>query len=463
MTTVAPFKGIFFNPTQIPHLEEVVTPPYDVISENEAADFLGKNPYSMIQLDLRNTEGADSDKEEQYKQARDKFTEWQNKEVLVRDEVPAIYLYYIAYTHPSGRHLTRKGLVSLVELAEFSEGVVRPHEKTFDAVIVDRIKLMDFCKAQFSKVFSVFSDPVNEVFSCLEKSREPEPICESQDSFGNTHTLWRVTDQKALAAVSRFFRDRPVYIADGHHRYTTALNCRRRVVEKNGGIEPDNPSNFIMMYLSSMEDEGMSILPTHRLLQYPDTISADRLISKFASGLQVEEISGGSREVLIGEVLSRMEEAELAASPESSGTFGLYHPREDRCFLLQLREEIFKQASVLAEKAAVLRDLDVVVLSELFFGTYLGLDHQHIVRDKLVSYFSDPDAALDVAVKKSLDDDNSTQLLFLLNPTKIKQVTDVADAGEIMPHKSTYFYPKILTGMLINKLVVGEKIQRFDK
>ncbi len=458
MTTVAPFQGIFFNPAKITSLEEVVTPPYDVINEQEAADFLEKNPYSMIQLDIRNNGDGGEEQKRRYQEARDKFHQWQREGVLVRDRVPAIYLYYIDYVHPSGRRLTRKGLVALVELAEFSEGVVRPHEKTFDTVIADRLKLMDSCRAQFSKVFSIFSDPADEVFPLLEKSREQEPICRSKDALGNIHTLWRVTDEKVLAAVSSFFRTRPVYIADGHHRYTTALNCRRRAVEKSGSLAPDNPYNFIMMYLASMEDEGMSILPTHRLLNYPGHVSADGLVSRLRHGMEVSEITGGSREVLIAEVLAAMEEKGLTAV-----TFGLYHPGEDRCFLLRLQEEFLQQAAALAGKAPVLQHLDVVVLSELIFGEYLGLDNRRIVREKRVGYYSDPDIALDVAVKKSVSEEEETPLLFLLNPTRIRQVTDVADAGEIMPHKSTYFYPKILTGMLINKLAADERIRRFDE
>lgn len=461
MATVSPFKGIFFNPDKISSLEDIVTPPYDVINEQEAADFLGKNPYSMIQLDLRNSGDENSDGEQRYTRARDTFSNWQEEQVLIRDKVPAIYLYYIDYLHPSGQRLTRKGLVALVELAEFSEGVVRPHEKTFDAVIDDRLRLMDSCQAQFSKVFSVFSDPAGHVFSTLENKREQEPICRLQDTLGNTHTLWRVTDPEALASVASFFKSRPVYIADGHHRYTTALQCRRRMAERNGGISPDSPYNFIMMYLACIEDEGMSILPTHRLLDYPDKISADELAARFAEGVEVQEITGGSREVLIAEVLAAMEEETAVGSDSPAVTFGLYHPGEDRCFLLRVSQETIRHASILSDKQEVLKQLDVVILSELFLGQYLGLDHQRIVREKLVSYYSDPDAALDTAVKKSVSDEERTQLLFLLNPTRIRQVTEVADAGEIMPHKSTYFYPKILTGMLINKLVADERIQRY--
>jgi len=437
-------------------MEEVVTPPYDVISEEDAAKFLEKNAYSMIQLDLRNTSQDTGGNADRYDQARTLFQAWQEEGVLIRDDKPAIYLYAITYTHPSGRKLTRKGLICLVGLAEFNEGVVKPHEKTFEAVISDRLRLMCECKAQFSKVFSLYQDRESAVIAALEKARESEPLCASRDHFGNVHTLWRVTDPAALAFVSRYFADRPVYIADGHHRYTTALGCRRQELLKNPDLPPDSPYNFIMMYLCAAEDEGLSVLPTHRLLRYPGILSADRCVARLRQGLGVEEIRGATREVLMAEVLARMNEWAMTSEVP---VFGLYHPGEDRCFLLTLQDE-YEQYAALADKPRVLRSLDVVVLSELLINDLLELDHHRITTEKLISYFSDPDEAIDVAVKRSIDDESSTQLLFLLNPTRVSQVTAVADSGQIMPHKSTYFFPKILTGLLINKLEAGERITR---
>jgi uncharacterized protein (DUF1015 family) len=410
----------------------------------------------MIQLDLRNTSQDSGGNAERYARARTLFDAWQEEGVLIRDEQPAMYLYYITYTHPSGRRLTRKGLICLVGLAEFSEGIVKPHEKTFEAVIVDRLQLMCECQAQFSKVFSLFDDQDNAVIFALEKAREPEPLCASRDHFGNTHTLWRVTDAKALATTARYFADRPVYIADGHHRYTTALGCRGRELQRNPAMAPDSPYNFIMMYLCPTGDEGLSVLPTHRLLQYPGKLGADRCVALLRQGLSVEEIRGATREALIAEVLARMNEWAMT-SPVP--VFSLYHAGEDRCFLLTLQDDC-EQYAALAEKPRVLRGLDVVILSELLIRDLLGLAHTRITSEKLISYFSDPDEAIDVAVKKSVAGGESTPLLFLLNPTRISQVTAVADSGQIMPHKSTYFFPKILTGLLINKLNGDEKISR---
>ena len=450
MAVVAPFRGIRYNPDKIENLEEVVTPPYDVINEEEGASFLDKNPYSMIQLDLRNTSQEAGSEEGRYQDARSRFDQWQDDGVLIRDREPAIYLYYIDYTHPSGRRLTRKGLVALVGLAEFEEGIVKPHEKTFDGVIADRLELMDECRAQFSQVFSIYSDPEQFVIQVLENAREEEPVCVTRDHHDNTHTLWRVTDSRALALVHDFFVARSVYIADGHHRYTTALACRRRIRERNPDLPPDSPFNFIMMYLCASEDQGLSVLPTHRLVRWPGLHTADQVVERLRHGFSVQELGGGSRETLVGELLARMEDAR-------GPVFGFYHAGEDRAFLLAMLESAADDPH-LAARPPVLRRLDVVILSDLLLDSCLGLDHDQCLRQRLVSYYSDPDEALDVAVKEAIADNNATPLLFLLNPTPVQQVLEVADKGEIMPHKSTYFYPKILTGLLINKLDSEERI-----
>jgi uncharacterized protein (DUF1015 family) len=456
MAVVAPFCGLRYNPEKIERLEDVVTPPYDVISTDDEKRLLQKNPYSMINLDLRNISQGTTEDDGRYAQARERFQSWQKEDVLVQDEQPAIYLYYIDYNHPDGRRLTRKGIVSLVGLAEFAEGIVKPHEKTFSGVISDRLQLMETCKAQFSQIFSIYSDEKQEVINKLEQVREDEPLLQVDDQNANTHTLWQVTDTEALEYVHRLFADKPVYIADGHHRYTTALDCRKRALAHTPDLPADHPCRFIMMYLCACEDPGLSVLPTHRLVRWPGKMSGDQLRERMQQGMTVTEIDQGSRETLIAEVLNRMNEAD-----NSGGTpaFGVYHPGEDRAFLLRMQEETIDRSPSLVDKPEVLQELDVVVLSDLLIQDYLGLGHEQCVRDGLVSYISDSDMALDEAVKESVLQDSNTPLLFLLNPTKVEQVLKVADSDNIMPHKSTYFYPKIMTGLLLNKLDAEQSVQ----
>ncbi|MGB5684549.1 MAG: DUF1015 domain-containing protein [Candidatus Electrothrix sp.] len=459
MAVVAPFRGVRYNPEKIERLEDVVTPPYDVISTDDEKKLLQKNPYSMINLDLRNISQGTTEDDGRYEQARERFQAWQDENVLIQDEQPSIYLYYIDYNHPSGKRLTRKGIVSLVGLAEFSEGIVKPHEKTFAGVISDRVQLMETCKAQFSQIFSIYADQEQKIISRLEKVREAEPMLQINDQNANTHTLWRVTDKEALEFVHHFFADKPVYIADGHHRYTTALNCRRRALAADPDLPADHPCHYIMMYLCACEDPGLSVLPTHRLVRQPGSMSGDQLQKRMQLGMIVTEIKQGGRETLIAEVLNRMNEIDTSGGMPA---FGVYHPGEDRAFLLRMQNETISGSPSLADKPEVLQELDVVVLSDLLIQDYLGLSHEQCVNEGLVSYLSDSDVALDEAVKESVLQETHTPLLFLLNPTKVKQVLKVADSDNIMPHKSTYFYPKIMTGLLLNKLDDGEHIHPFD-
>lgn len=458
MADIGALKGVRFNTDKVGNLDDVVTPPYDVINENAVKSFIAKNPYSMIQLDITKNPGESNEGDERYDKAAQLFNQWLSEKVLVRDEQDTIYIYETRYKHPSGTFLTRKGLVCLVGLFEFSDGVVKPHEKTFPTVIKDRLKLTEHCQAQFSQVFSFYSDAENYVINLLDSVRG-EQLASITDADGCTHSIYPVTEPEVIENVQRFFKDRSLYIADGHHRYTTALAYRNKKKESEPKFNDNSPANHIMMYVCPMEDEGLSVLPTHRLLSWPGKLNCKQLLNRLSIGFEIEEIAGGTREALLQELLSRMDEIDRRDVNKSSSAFGVYHPGEDRCFLLTLKKNI---GGLLDDAEDVMKKLDVFILSELIIKKIFGLDSHRCEKDNLISYFSDADEALDTAVKQDLDRKGFTQLLFLMNPTRVVQVKNVADQGLIMPHKSTYFYPKIMTGLIFNKLVDDEQISRID-
>ena len=290
MALIAPFRGLRYNTARISRLEDVVTPPYDVIDLKAQQDFLDRNPYSMIKLDLSKNVTPDEMTNERYGDSLRLLEKWQEDSILVRDDQPVIYLYYIDYNHPSGRKLTRKGLVCLTGLAEFSEGIVKPHEQIFRGVVTDRLRLLDTCRTQFSQVFSIYSDEQGEVLDALESARDPEPLCDSEDQDGCRHVIWQVRDQGAIARARALFGDKSVYIADGHHRYNTALQMRELMEERQGAVAEDSPFNFIMMYLCAMEDPGLSVLPTHRMVRM-SSVSADEVLAKLNSNFVIGESS----------------------------------------------------------------------------------------------------------------------------------------------------------------------------
>jgi len=457
MAFVAPFKGVYFNVEKVGSLDDVVTPPYDVISENAVESYTAKNPYSMIRLDITKNPGGATGDASRYQNVADLFQQWLDQDVLMRDKQSALYLYTVQYKHPSGKMLTRKGIVALVGLAEFDEGIVKPHEEIFESVISDRLRLLDTTKAQFSQIFSLYSDEENRVIKLMDDAIKEEPMGTVIDGDGCVHSLYRVTDETLISQVQEFFVDKSLYIADGHHRYNTALAYRRLQKERNADFSDRDPANHIMMYLCPMEDPGLSVLPTHRLLHWPGKLSVEDLMARLEPWFHLKEIKNGSREVLLCEVLSRMDEEEKGFVEKTSTTFGVYHPGEDRCFLLLMKQEA---QQLLKNKPEQLQELDVVVLSDVIIRGALELDHQRCEEDNLIHYFSDPDEAMDVAVKECNETDTQTPLLFVMNPTRVKQVKQVADEKLIMPHKSTYFYPKIMTGLLFNQQVSGEEVQR---
>jgi uncharacterized protein (DUF1015 family) len=455
MAFIAPFKGVSFNVDKVGSLDDVVTPPYDVISEQAVDTYSQKNPYSMIRLDITKNPGGAVGEDSRYQNVADLLQQWLDEDVLFRDKHPALYLYSVQYKHPSGQTLIRKGLVSLVELVEFAEGVVKPHEETFDSVIADRLRLLDTTKAQFSQIFSLYSDEENKVLNLLDAAKEHDSMGSVVDGDGCIHSLYRVSDVTVIEQVQESFMAKSLYIADGHHRYTTALAYRKLQRERNAEFSDKDPANHIMMYLCPMEDPGLSVLPTHRLLQWPGMINMEDLRLRLDPWFELEEMQEGTREVLLAEVLSRMDEKESATA--AANTFGVYHPGEDRCFLLTMKPAA---KEVLKNKPEQLQELDVVILSDVIIQKAMELDHERCESENLIHYYSDPDEAIDVAVKDWNKQDEMTPLLFVMNPTRVQQVKQVADENLIMPHKSTYFYPKIMTGLLFNQLVDGEDVSR---
>jgi uncharacterized protein (DUF1015 family) len=457
MAFIAPLKGVRYNPDKVGKIDDVVTPPYDVINENSVEFFISKTPYSMIRLDITKNPGPTDGSDARYVEAAFLFNQWLEEGILLRDAQDSLYLYEVDYLHPpTGKRRIRKGLVCLVGLADFSEGIVKPHERTFDTIIEDRLKLTQYCQAQFSQVFSLFSDTENTVVGLLEQG-QGKPVGSVTDADGCIHSLKQVTDSEIIKKIQYFFLERSLYIADGHHRYTTALAYRRYLQNRQGGLAENSPANHIMMYLCPMEDPGLSVLPTHRLLNWPGKMGVAELTERLNRGFELEEVAFGSREVLIGEVLSRMAEIEDVSQDKKSSIFAVYHPGEDRCFLLKMRPEAIED---IGEMETCLKELDVVILSDLIIEKYFDLSRHRCEQENLVRYFSDLDEALDTAVKNSTMSEDCMPLLFVMNPTRVEQVRNVADQGLIMPHKSTYFYPKVMTGLLFNQLKDNEVISR---
>jgi len=449
MAFITPFKGIRYNIEKAGKLEDLISPPFDIINNNAEEALRSRNPYNVIRLDLAKNPGQDKNV------APYRFTDaaalldlWIKEGILVQDQEQALYPYDVEYILPNGTKRIRKGFVCLVALSEFGEKIVKPHERIFDSVLNDRLELTRQCRAQFSQVFSTFSDPDNRAVALLERVKE-DPVASITDEDGCCHVLWKVTESNTIEAVVNHLRESSIYIADGHHQYTTALALRRELCGQSGTTMSTSPENFITMYLCPMEDEGLSILPVHRLLRYPGKLELQGLLDQLGTMFFIEEITGGNRETLLTELLSVMGDQQKESIIGEPPALGFYHPGEDRCFVLTRKNEGLAK---LKDYHPSLRDIGAAILTILIIEDILLLDNEKCEQDHLLSFHSDIAEALDISVKECSVENKLTPLLFLVNPTTIGQVKSVSDAGLFMPHKSTYFYPKIVTGLVMNVL-----------
>jgi uncharacterized protein (DUF1015 family) len=265
---VAPFRGLHYNPAQVPHLTEVVTPPYDVIGPEERAVLAARNPHNMVHLILPQARPGDDLLQNRYTRAAALFRQWQQEQVLVRDPEPVFY-YWETEFQQGGRRHTRAGVAALVRLEPLSGGVIRPHEQTFSAAKADRLELLKHAQANFSPIFSLFPDPDHRVLGQLRSGLPLQPLLDFQDIMGYGQRLYRVTDPGILRAVHQSLREMPLFIADGHHRYETSLNYQKLLKKRYPQASPRASFNFTLMYLSNIFDPNLVILMAHRLLGGP--------------------------------------------------------------------------------------------------------------------------------------------------------------------------------------------------
>jgi uncharacterized protein (DUF1015 family) len=432
MADVTTFRGLRYR-DDLP-LDDVVAPPYDVLSAAQAVDLRARSPYNAVHVDLPVPPGAAAD-EEAYRRAATTFRSWQDQGVLVRDAQPGIVVTDQMYRGPDGQERTRRGFVARLRLADLEERVVLPHERTHAGPKVDRLRLYHATHADLSTVFLLFPDEDGSAGRALDAAAAGLPPAtwrEARDGDGTVHRSAAVAGP-AAERVAQALRGRPVYIADGHHRYETALVYRdeRRAVG-------DFTADTLMVYLCSLGDPGLTVFPTHRLVHSVPPLSLARLLQLVASSFEVvgEPVKGP-------EAAQEMLEA-LPAQADPGRVFGLYLPRDEACVTVRAREPESSGRLAAGGFSPTAAGLSVTVLHELLLGEALGLTHDDAERH--VDYAkSVPEALAALATGRY-------ELGAFLNATPVDQVRAVADRGEVMPQKSTYFYPKLPTGLVYDAL-----------
>jgi uncharacterized protein (DUF1015 family) len=441
MARIRPFRGVLYNQEKVPDLKAVVTPPHDVISAEEQQEYYKAHPQNMIRLILGEIFPEDTEHNNRYTRAAQSFSRWLEQGILKQDQDPAFYVTETDFKMDDVIH-TRLGFISLVGLERFEEGIIRPHEKTFSATNADRLKLIKASRVNFSPIFSVFEDRDNAILGLLRTAIEPvRPDLEFEDLKGYRHRLWRVTDQSIHKEIGQRLADRPVYIADGHHRYWTALQYRDQMKSRQPTLARDDPSNFVMMYLTSMQDPGLALRPVHRVICDVKKRAVEDFVDKARAYFDIETLDVGHMDH------KQIDKASLKkAMTGGNNTVIGAALRDDKSFhVLRMKDRVTNGARG-QEIPEPLRNLDVTIVTKLVLEDLLGLNGPSLDDERSILYPSTVDEALDAVYS------GGCPMALILNPTRLSELQEVSDAGLIMPRKSTYFYPKVMTGLVINKI-----------
>ena len=412
-TTVIPFRGLRYNAPKVKGIENVIAPPYDVIKPEERVALEARHPANIIHLILSQPQDNDTDVENQYTRAAARMNQWNSEGILVRDATPRYYIYDQSFNAPDGKNYTRRALIALVKLEPFENRVILPHEKTHAGPKADRLNLMRECHANLSPIFLLYADPAGDIEAVMESFTDKNPPqIDCAETFGSTHQLWCLDDVERNCEIQSLFSTKPLLIADGHHRYETALAFRDEMADT--GL---SGYGYMMVNLVRMESPGLAVLAIHRLLSNLSSDQITHAITKLPEVFEVHEIDTQAN--LMAKLDKRKGKSPVVGMYTADGVYRLLIPH-----------------------STTTNQLDVTLVQETLIRNLFQIETlaEHI------SYTASADDAV-AHVKEGAD-----RVALLMNPTPVEQVLEVAMAGATMPQKSTYFYPKMATGFVLNLL-----------
>jgi len=432
MPEIQAFRALRYDLGHVGSLSDVIAPPYDVIGPELHDQLYKQHPANVIRLILNRDEPGDDATNNRYSRAAQFLKNWRSEGVLFTEAQPAVYVYHQVFTYGE-QTFTRKGFMARCKLERFGEGKIFPHEETMAGPKQDRLLLTRACKANLSQIFGLFPDPSFEAQNLLEKAIVNVAPLEATDHLGVVHRLWPVTDLPAIAQVSGVLGPKPIFIADGHHRYETACNYKDELASQ-GKLTPTHPANYVLMMCIGMSDPGLLVLPTHRLFRGLPAMTSDALRSKLGDAFTTRVVGEGS-----DLAPSVWEEIETA---DEQGTLGLYTQKDERWLLATISEAGRKRmASVATEHTADWQGLGVSILHRLVIDTLLAVPD--LPKPRYVHLIEE--------VVEGLES-GEFPLAALVMPATVDHIRTISQHGERMPAKSTYFYPKLLSGLVINPL-----------
>jgi uncharacterized protein (DUF1015 family) len=415
MAQIEPLRALHYNLEKTGGLQDVIAPPYDVIDTTQRAELARKSPYNVVRIDL--PQGN-----EPYAAAADELKAWREQQVIVQDDEPALWALEQDYTGPDGQRRTRRGFLARVRVEEYGPGKIRPHERTHPGPKEDRLRLTRATKANLSPIFSLFSDPAGAAWRALEPATAEQPWGHATDEDGTENRLWRVVDPAAIDAIKHGLGDAELLIADGHHRYETA----RIYADEVGG---DGDHRYVLMCLVALQDPGLTVFPTHRLLRDLTSDNQEVLAETIRRHFDIEELNSTD---------------ELAPQPDPDHLrMGYIDSHFQRPFRLTLNDHAAVDAA-LPGRSGAYRQLDTAVLEALILKGALNMTDEDIDHLHQLGYARNTKEAIDLVQAGEYD------AAFLMAPIPVERVQAVAADGDSMPPKSTYFFPKVPTGLVFN-------------
>lgn len=420
MSTIKPFRAIYYNLEKVRDLKTVVCPPYDVISEEEQTALLSASPYNFTHIDFNRDKSGDTKDNNKYTRAKKTFEDWLKKGVMVQDEQPAVYFYKQEYKVMGQKH-SRLGFISLMGLEGEDESRVRPHEKTHANAVDDRLKLTQALHSNLSSIFVCYSDKGRKVEKIFIKNIFTEkPFLDVEDKDKVRHKVWRLTDPDLIEEINDSLTGQQLFIADGHHRYKVACEYRKLRLARKPHSAGDEPFNFVMTYFTNMDSRDLQIFPMHRIVK-----KVGKLMDFIEEYFRVDKIKS-KQELLIV----------LAKAGRNEHAFGLY--TREGIFLLRLKNKMLIH-TMIQEGSEQYKGLDATILKS-FVLDKIGVDSVDLAYVK------------DLREATGLVDQGNAEAAFIMNPVRIEQLRAVALEGEKMPPKSTYFYPKVLSGLTVYQM-----------
>ncbi|MEO0133056.1 MAG: DUF1015 domain-containing protein [candidate division WOR-3 bacterium] len=433
MDKLFPYRGVHYNKSKIGNLSDLVTQPYDKITPEMQEIYYQKSPYNIVRLILGKKEENDTETYNQYTRAKEYLVRWINEGILIRDPEPSFYASYQQF-ELNGKKYTRKGFVCLLSLEEAS-AYVKAHERTLAGPKADRLNLMRATSSQFEHIFMLYPDPTGKTIDILDSFLQAKkPDYEAIDEYKVNHYLWQIKEPKIITELKQTVEKETFFIADGHHRFETSINYMKEMLPYIHEFESPESPKFRQVTFIPIEQEGLIILPTHRVIHSIKDFNKEKLLENLRKYCTIEEFPSTIGKKIIEELDKR----------KNKHVFGLFISGDPLCYILTLKSDDYVNELVTNDHSNVWKSLDVTILHG-FLEKFLGIDAKTLEAYTNVKYIREPEEGFEMMLK-----DPSVQAIFFLNPTKVDEVKQVALAGERMPQKSTDFYPKLITGLVMN-------------